>query len=116
MDNYPPGSDNQFAPWNQKCTDAAEGHAIRQVTGDDAVLTGMTLAAFFEDMSDERTALVSHEGRAMLFAPISNAELFKTMHRGEQAYCYAATKELIARYLADEFTRQNINGRVEVLA
>lgn len=111
--NYPEGSDNQFAPWNAKCDDAAQGWALRQLTGDDCDLTSATFATFMETCGEEREPVISDKAKPYIFGPISNMELFKTMYRSDDyAHCAAAAYELMARYMADPFTQQNFNQLV----
>lgn len=115
--NYPTGSDNQFAPWNAPCTDAAEGWALRQLTGDDCDLTSETFATFMESCGEEREPVISEKAKPYIVGPISNMDLFKTMARSDDyAHCAAATYELMARYLADDFTTKNFDSLVEQAA
>lgn len=110
MDNYPEGSDNAQAPWNARCQDAAEGQALRELTGGDADLTCQAFAAFIESSDSDREPVTSKEARPYILGPISNVELLTMMFRSPDfAHCAAACHELKARYLADWLTQQRLH-------
>lgn len=115
MHNYPPGTgwNDPAAPWNEPETDKAQGFAIRQVTGDNAELTGETLAEFFGDLDGKREPLMVKTD--VLTGPISSAELLALMldSRNKDSVVAAATRELATRYLDCGYTRSVIEAEVE---
>lgn len=115
MDNYPPGTwaGDPTAPWNEPETDKAHGFAIRQVTGENANLTGETLAEFFGDLDGKREPLMVKTD--VITGPISSAELLGLMldRRNKDSVIAAATRELASRYLDCGYTRSVIDAEVE---
>lgn len=111
---YPTGTwaGDPQAPWNAPCTDRAQGHAIRQVCGDDVELTTETLGEFIVKVDDKRLPLSTKTDH--LRGPISTSELFKLMldRRNTDAVIAAATRELATRYLDDKYTRSVIDDAV----
>lgn len=113
--NYPPGTgwNDPAAPWNEPETDKAHGFALRQVTGDNAELTGETLAEFFGDLDGKREPLMVKTD--VLTGPISSAELLGLMldRRNKDSVIAAATRELASRYLDCGYTRSVIEAEIE---
>ena len=112
---YPPGvhADDPRAPWNAPDTDTAEGHALRQVCGDDVNATTQALGEFIAGVDGARLPVLSKT--PLLRGPISSAELLKMMldHRNTDAVIAAATRELAFRYLSDDYTRKVIDSEME---
>lgn len=115
MHNYPPGTgwNDPAAPWNEPDTDKAQGFAIRQVTGENAELTGETLAEFIGDLDGKREPLIVKTD--VLTGPISTPELLGLMldRRNKDAVIAAATRELASRYLDCGYTRSVIEAEIE---
>ena len=115
MHNYPDGTgwNDPAAPWNEPDTDKAQGFAIRQVTGDNADLTGETLAEFIGDLDGKRAPLIVKTD--VLTGPISSVELLGLMldRRNKDSVIAAATRELASRYLDCGYTRSVIDAEVQ---
>ena len=113
--NYPDGTgwNDPAAPWNEPCTDKAQGFAIRQVIGDNAELTGQTLAEFIGDLDGKREPLMVKTD--VLTGPISSAELLALMldRRNKDSVIASATRELASRYLDCGYTRSVIDAEIE---
>lgn len=113
--NYPDGTgwNDPAAPWNEPDTDKAQGFAIRQVIGDNAELTGETLAEFIGDLDGKREPLMVKTN--VLAGPISTPELLGLMldRRNKDSVIAAATRELATRYLDCGYTRSVIDAEVE---
>lgn len=92
--------------------DDARGWAIGQLCGDDRDLTTQTFAVFCESSSNAREPLLTTS--AALLGPISSAELVCLLLSGKASdeMLAAACREVRARYLADSFTEQNIDGQI----
>lgn len=116
-DNYPPGTgwNDPAAPWNEPDTDKAQGFAIRQVTGENAELTGETLAEFIGDLDGKREPLMVKTD--VITGPISSAELLALMldRRNKDSVIAAATRELASRYLDCGYTRSVIEAEIQRL-
>ena len=113
MDNYPEGSDNAQAPWNQTCTEHAKGLAIEQVLGGDIETTTGALSEFIATVGEERTNVLTKT--PMLRGPISSAELLRLMldRRNSDQIIAAATRELSSRYLDDRYTRKVVDNALD---
>lgn len=115
MHNYPDGTgwNDPLAPWNEPDTDKAQGFAIRQVIGENAELTGETLAEFIGDVDAKRTPMLTKTQE--LTGPISTAELLHLMldRRNNDKVIAAATRELASRYLDCSYTRSVIEAEIE---
>lgn len=113
--NYPDGTgwNDPAAPWNEPETDKAQGFAIRQVTGENAELTGETLAEFVGDLDGKREPLMVKTD--VLTGPISTPELLALMldRRNKDSVIAAATRELASRYLDCGYTRSVIEAEIE---
>jgi hypothetical protein len=115
MDNYPDGTSasDPRAPWNTPDTEKAQGFAIRQVIGENAELTGETLAEFIGDVDAKRQPMLTKTPD--LTGPISTAELLHLMldRRNNDKVIAAATRELASRYLDCGYTRSVIEAEIE---
>lgn len=113
--NYPPGTsaNDPRAPWNAPCTDAAEGHALRQVCGEDVELTAETLGEFIATVDETRSPMRTKTG--VIRGQISSIELLALMLGGghSDAVVAAATRELASRYLDCGYTRKVIDSEME---
>lgn len=114
-DNYPPGTgwNDPDAPWNEPDTEKAREFAFLQVTGENADLTGETLAEFIGDLDGKREPMMIKTD--VLTGPISSAELLGLMldRRNKDSVIAAATRELASRYLDCGYTRSVIDAEVE---
>ena len=92
--------------------DDAQGWAIGQLCGEDADLTTQTFAVFCESSSNTREPLMTTS--AALLGPISSADLIGLLlnDRASDEMLAAVCREVRARYLADSFTVQNIDGQI----
>lgn len=115
MHNYPDGTgwNDPTAPWNEPDTDKAQGFAISQVTGENADLTGETLAEFIGDLDGKREPMMVKTD--VLTGPISSVELLGLMldRRNSDKVIAAATRELATRYLDCGYTRSVIEAEIE---
>lgn len=113
--NYPDGTgwNDPAAPWNEPDTDKASEFAFLQVTGENAELTGQTLAEFVGDLDCKREPLMVKTN--VLAGPISSAELLGLMldRRNKDSVIAAATRELATRYLDCGYTRSVIEAAIE---
>lgn len=113
--NYPDGTgwNDPLAPWNEPDTDKAIEFAFLQVTGENAELTGETLAEFIGDLDGKREPLMVKTD--VITGPISSAELLALMldRRNKDSVIAAATRELASRYLDCGYTRSVIDAEVE---
>lgn len=94
--------------------DMAEGWAIGQLCGDDADLTTQTFAMFCDGSSNTREPLLTKS--TALLGPISSADLIGLLLNGKASdeMLAAVCREVRARYLADDWTQQNIAGQIKV--
>lgn len=115
MDNYPTGTwaGDPRAPWNEPETDKAQGYAVRQVIGENANLTGETLAEFIADLDGKREPLMVKTD--VITGPISTPELLGLMldRRNKDSVIAAATRELASRYLDCGYTRSVIDAEFQ---
>ena len=115
MHNYPDGTgwNDPAAPWNEPDTDKAREFAFLQVTGENAELTGQTLAEFVGDLNGKREPLMVKTN--VLTGPISTPDLLALMldRRNKDSVIAAATRELASRYLDCGYTRSVIDAEVQ---
>lgn len=115
MHNYPDGTgwNDPDAPWNEPDTEKASEFAFLQVTGENAELTGATLAEFIGDLNGKREPLMVKTDA--ITGPISSAELLGLMldRRNKDSVIAAATRELASRYLDCGYTRSVIESEIE---
>lgn len=117
MHNYPDGTgwNDPDAPWNEPDTEKASEFAFLQVTGENAELTGATLAEFIGDLNGKREPLMVKTD--VITGPISSVELLGLMldRRNKDSVIAAATRELASRYLDCGYTRSVIETEIQRL-
>lgn len=94
--------------------DDAGAWAVDQVCGADADLTTQTFGEFCNTSPNAREPLRTES--AALLGPISSAELVCLLlnSKASDEMLGAVCREIRARYLADSFTQQNIEGQIGV--
>ena len=94
--------------------DDAQEWATGQLCGADPDLTTQTFAVFCDSSSNAREPLLTQCGSLM--GPISSADLVGLLLNAQATdeMLAAVAREVRARYLADDFTKQNIEGQIGV--
>jgi hypothetical protein len=94
--------------------DDAQEWATGQLCGGDPDLTTQTFAEFCNTSSNAREPLLTQS--VALLGPISSAKLVCLLLNAtvSDEMLGAVARELRARYLADDFTKQNIEGQIGV--
>lgn len=115
MENYPDGTSatDPHAPWNEKDFGHEYAEAVRHVCGVDIELTTETLTEFLAEVDEKREPLLTKG--SVLRSPCSTAELLTLMldQKTSDAYIAAAAREFAARYVANGYTQQVIDNRID---